>query len=170
MIGKQTKRIDSIVQDTLGLARSERTHPIQIDVKHFIVTLLEEDLFDVKHSIQLKISDSSLKFLFDEKQLRQVMINLVRNALRHNAPDSPYITINIHSQTNKIYIDVIDYGEGVSKRDISQLFKPFFSTEINGTGLGLYLSHSFCEANHAKLTYVEQKQGACFRIECPIIY
>ncbi|WP_171253573.1 sensor histidine kinase KdpD, partial [Acinetobacter baumannii] len=112
----------------------------------------------------------SLKFLFDEKQLRQVMINLVRNALRHNAPDSLYITINIHSQTNKIYIDVIDYGEGVSKRDISQLFKPFFSTEINGTGLGLYLSHSFCEANHAKLTYVEQKQGACFRIECPIIY
>ncbi|KAA5588559.1 histidine kinase, partial [Pseudomonas aeruginosa] len=62
MISKQTKRIDSIVQDTLGLARSERTHPIQIDVKHFIVTLLEEDLFDVKHSIQLKISDSSLKF------------------------------------------------------------------------------------------------------------
>lgn len=170
MISKQTKRIDSIVQDTLGLTRSERTHPIQIDVKHFIDTLLEEDLFDVKHSIQLKISDSSLKFLFDEKQLRQVMINLVRNALRHNAPDSPYITVNIHSQTNKIYIDVIDYGEGVSKRDISQLFKPFFSTEINGTGLGLYLSHSFCEANHAKLTYVEQKQGACFRIECPIIY
>lgn len=54
MIGKQTKRDDGIVQDTLGLARSERTHPIQIDVKHFIVTLLEEDFFDVKHSINLK--------------------------------------------------------------------------------------------------------------------
>ncbi|MEB3795724.1 MULTISPECIES: sensor histidine kinase [Acinetobacter] len=170
MIGKQAKRIDSIVQDTLGLARSERTHPIQIDLNHFITSLFEEDLSDVKHSIRLEISDNYLKFLFDEKQLRQVMINLVRNALRHNAPDSPDVTINIHSQTNKIYIDVIDYGEGVSKRDISQLFKPFFSTEINGTGLGLYLSHSFCEANHAKLTYVEQKQGACFRIECPIIY
>ncbi|MBJ9422116.1 PAS domain-containing protein [Acinetobacter oleivorans] len=170
MIGKQTKRIDSIVQDTLGLASSERTYPIQIELNNFIKTLLDEDLLDVKHSIQLKISDSSLKLLFDEKQLRQVLINLVRNALRHNAPDSPHILINIHSQTNKIYIDVIDYGEGVSKRDISQLFKPFFSTEINGTGLGLYLSHSFCEANHAKLTYVEQKQGACFRMECPIIY
>ncbi len=43
------------------------------------------------------------------------MINLVRNALRHNAPDSPNVTINIHSQANKIYIDVIDYGEGISK-------------------------------------------------------
>ncbi|MBJ8498832.1 PAS domain-containing protein [Acinetobacter oleivorans] len=170
MISKQTKRIDSIVQDTLGLASSERTYPIRIELNNFIKTLLDEDLLDVKHSIQLKISDSSLKLLFDEKQLRQVLINLVRNALRHNAPDSPHVLINIHSQTNKIYIDVIDYGEGVSKRDISQLFKPFFSTEINGTGLGLYLSHSFCEANHAKLTYVEQKQGACFRMECPIIY
>ncbi|MBI1450095.1 PAS domain-containing protein [Acinetobacter sp. AC1-2] len=170
MISKQTKRIDCIVQDTLGLASSERTYPIQIELNDFIKTLLDEDLLDVKHSIQLKISDSSLKLLFDEKQLRQVLINLVRNALRHNAPDSPHVLINIHSQTNKIYIDVIDYGEGVSKRDISQLFKPFFSTEINGTGLGLYLSHSFCEANHAKLTYVEQKQGACFQMECPIIY
>ncbi len=64
--------------------------------------------------------------------------------LRHNA--STHRTLRstfIHRQI-KIYIDVIDYGEGVSKRDISQLFKPFFSTEINGTGLGLYLSHSFC--------------------------
>ena len=130
MIGKQTKRIDSIVQDTLGLARSERTYPIRLELNDFIKTLLDEDLSDVKHAIQLKSSDLSLKLLFDEKQLRQVLINLVRNALRHNAPDSPYVLINIHSQTNKIYIDVIDYGEGVSKHDISQLFKPFLVPKL----------------------------------------
>ncbi|MCP5792834.1 hypothetical protein NL312_28355, partial [Klebsiella pneumoniae] len=71
MISKQTKRIDSIVQDTLGLARSERTHPIQIELNDFIKTLLDEDLSDVKHAIQLKSFDLSLKLLFDEKQLRQ---------------------------------------------------------------------------------------------------
>lgn len=49
------------------------------------------------------------------------------------------------------------------------LFQPFFTTEITGTGLGLYLSHSFCEANQAKLSYVAQKQGACFQIECPAV-
>ncbi|MFI7968626.1 histidine kinase dimerization/phospho-acceptor domain-containing protein, partial [Acinetobacter baumannii] len=54
MIGKQTKRIDSIVQDTLGLARSERTYPIQIKLNDFLKTLLDEDLSDVKHTIQLK--------------------------------------------------------------------------------------------------------------------
>ncbi|MFW2044480.1 ATP-binding protein, partial [Acinetobacter sp. ULE_I053] len=60
---------------------------------------------------------------------------------------------------------------GVTKQDLSQLFQPFFSTEINGTGLGLYISQTICEANQAKLIYVEQKQqGACFRIECPLMY
>ena len=54
----------------------------------------------------------------------------------------------------------------MASKNISSLFQPFFSTEITGTGLGLYLSHSFCEANQAKLDYVEQEQGACFRIEC----
>ena len=60
-----------------------------------------------------------------------------------------------------------DFGLGVAEHDRSALFQPFFSTEITGTGLGLYLAHSFCEANQAQLTYVEQKeQGACFRVSC----
>ena len=105
---------------------------------------------------------------FDDSQLRQVLINLIRNALRHNDPNSEYILVNVFKNEHQLCIDVIDYGEGVTKQDLSQLFQPFFSTEINGTGLGLYLSHSICEANQAKLIYVEQKkQGACFRIECP---
>lgn len=64
---------------------------------------------------------------------------------------------------------MIDFGQGITHQNLAQLFQPFFTTEINGTGLGLYLSQSICEANQAKLIYIEQKkqQGACFRIECP---
>ena len=90
--------------------------------------------------------------------------------MRHNAADAEHIEVQVHLKEGRTCIDVIDFGTGVAKRDISQLFKPFFSTEIKGTGLGLYLSHSFCEANHAKLTYVERQQGACFRIECSKIH
>jgi two-component system sensor histidine kinase PilS (NtrC family) len=126
-------------------------------------------LADAKQKIKLTLSDR-IHILFDEKQLRQVLINLIRNALRHNAADAEYIEINVDLKEGRTCIDVIDFGTGVAKRDISQLFKPFFSTEIKGTGLGLYLSHTFCEANHAKLTYVERQQGACFRIECSKIH
>lgn len=103
---------------------------------------------------------------FDPKQLTQVLINLIRNALRHNDPDVDQIVLSVRMVQAEVFIDVIDFGNGIEKRDISQLFKPFFSTEIKGTGLGLYLSHSLCEANHAKLSYVEQQKGACFRIQC----
>lgn len=168
MIRKQAKRIDRIVEDTLAMARNKPTEPQNIHLVEFFESLFEEDLVDVKHMIQLELSEN-IQILFDDKQLRQVLINLVRNALRHNASDIPYIEIKVHAEETKVRIDVIDFGLGVAKRDLSQLFKPFFSTEIKGTGLGLYLSHSFCEANHAKLTYVERQQGACFRIECSII-
>lgn len=169
MISKQAKRIDNIVQDTLAMARNKPTEPQIIELSPFLESLLNEDLADAKHRIQLKQTEQ-LSILFDEKQLRQVLINLIRNALRHNSTDAPYIEVEVQLKDGRSCIDVIDFGTGVSKRDISQLFKPFFSTEIKGTGLGLYLSHTFCEANHAKLTYIERQQGACFRIECSKIH
>ncbi|KXZ72471.1 sensor histidine kinase [Acinetobacter venetianus] len=169
MIRKQAKRIDSIIQDTLGMARNKPTEPQIIHLEEFFTSLLNEDLADAKDQIQLNLLEP-VNILFDEKQLRQVMINLIRNALRHNAENAEFIQINIDLNNGRTRIDVVDFGTGVAKRDISQLFKPFFSTEIKGTGLGLYLSHTFCEANHAKLTYVEQQQGACFRIECSKIH
>lgn len=167
MIGRQAERINKIIRDTLNMAGNGPTDPSVIRLSSFLPQLLQEDLADLGQAVQVEI-EQELQIYFDELQLRQVLINLIRNAVRHNAPDRPYILVRLHGSEERGWIDVIDFGEGVKKRDISHLFKPFFSTEINGTGLGLYLSHSFCEANHAKLTYVEQEQGACFRIECPI--
>lgn len=57
----------------------------------------------------------NLTILFDEKQLRQVLINLIRNAIRHNAPEAEYIEVNIHLNDGRIRIDVIDFGTGVAK-------------------------------------------------------
>ena len=169
MISKQAKRIDNIIKDTLDMAKNKKTQTTRIHLLSFIQDLLQQDLSDVQHLIQFNIP-ASFQLQFDESQLRQVMINLIRNAIRHNAKDAEFILIQAERQNDIIQIDVIDFGEGIDQAVLSQLFTPFFSTEINGTGLGLYLSQSICEANQAKLSYVEQKkQGACFRIECAFI-
>ena len=169
MIAKQAKRIDHIISDTLDMAKNKQTFAYKINLHLFMQKLIEQDLSDVKSQIQLNIQ-AQLHTYFDESQLSRVLINLVRNAIRHNAADADFIQINLYQQAQMIYIDVIDFGYDVKKGDLQQLFQPFFSTEKTGTGLGLYLSHSICEANQAKLSYVEQKQqGACFRIECPIL-
>ncbi|MGQ9374852.1 sensor histidine kinase [Acinetobacter tandoii] len=165
MISKQTKRIDKIVQDTLSMVRNQTTQPITIQLDHFIPLFIQEDLPDLKTKILCHIAPQ-LSLNFDEAQFRQVLINLIRNAIRHNSPERSTIELHCYTQDKNIHIDVCDFGEGVAIQDQAHLFQPFFSTAITGTGLGLYLSHSFCEANQALLSYVEQQQGACFRIQC----
>lgn len=169
MISKQAKRIDNIIRDTLDMAKNRKTISTIIPLKKCIEECLAQDLSDVQNHVKIEI-DPQLSIRFDEFQLRQVLINLVRNAIRHNTPDIEQILIHAYLHNAIIHIDVIDYGPGIEQQNQSQLFQPFFSTEINGTGLGLYLSQSICEANQAKLSYVEQKkQGACFRVECQLI-
>ena len=164
MISKQATRIDKIIHDTLSMVKNKQTTPVAIQLNQFLPQFIQEDLPDAASQIQLTLTEQ-LSILFDESQFRQVLINLIRNAIRHNTSHQP-IEITVYPQAAYIYVDVRDFGAGVASQDLLNLFQPFFSTEINGTGLGLYLSHSFCEANQAKLSYVEQKQGACFRMKC----
>ena len=166
MISKQAKRIDSIIQDTLNMVKNKETHAVLLRLNDFIPLLLQEDLADIQHKIQLHMQQGCCIY-FDEAQLRQVLINLIRNAVRHNDPEAPHIELNIYPHEQKMRLDVRDFGQGVAVQHQASLFQPFFSTEITGTGLGLYLARSFCEANQAQLTYAEQQRGACFRLTCP---
>lgn len=165
MIRKQASRIDRIIQDTLNMVKNKEMHPVLIHLEQFLPLFIREDLADIADQIRLQI-DMPISIQFDEAQLRQVLINLIRNAIRHNDPESQHIEVNVQPYEHKVWINVRDFGAGVSIHDQASLFKPFFSTSINGTGLGLYLSHSFCEANQAQLNYIQQEQGACFRISC----
>ena len=58
----------------------------------------------------------------------------------------------------------MDDGPGVAPALRAQLFEPFFTTAAGGTGLGLYIAREVCEANNAKLDYVDAPQGACFTV------
>ncbi len=80
-------------------------------------------------------------------------------------PHMQPIEITVYPQATDIYIDVRDFGAGVANQDLHQLFQPFFSTEINGTGLGLYLSHSFCEANQAQADLCRTRTRRMFQDE-----
>lgn len=168
MIQKQTHRINHIIQQTLDMAKNKKTTISDIQLEVFFKDLFINDLVDVKNKIALSLPQNYV-IQFDDSQLRQVLINLIRNAIRHNSHDADFIQILVHTEAQHLFIDVIDFGQGITHQNLAQLFQPFFTTEINGTGLGLYLSQSICEANQAKLIYIEQKkqQGACFRIECP---
>jgi two-component system sensor histidine kinase PilS (NtrC family) len=101
-----------------------------------------------------------------------VLVNLIDNGLRHGlkvTPDaSVFICLAETKDKNQAYIDILDQGNGISDENSHHLFEPFFTTESQGTGLGLYLSRELCEANQAQLEYLDPKMDKS-EWQCPAL-
>lgn len=165
MIFKQTKRVNQIIEDVLKLSRQQKPNRILIEPKTWLKNFIAENF--ASHDVFLHChSDNG--FMFDPYQLEQVLTNLINNGLRFSSKAHPhaYVTLEVNDMGRYLHIDVIDEGTGVSPNDLQYLFNPFFTTDHQGTGLGLYLSQAFCQANHADLQYVPNHQHTCFRIIC----
>lgn len=166
VISRQTGRINKIVESTLSLAKYRDFTPAAIHLPEVIESLFMEDLADVQDQINIA-HVPHVCIYFDEDHLRQVLVNLVRNAVRHNDFNvSTHVVIRFHVEKEFIEIDVIDFGSGVRSDMVNSLFEPFITTEVNGTGLGLHLSKNLCEVNKADLKYVADEGGVCFRLSC----
>jgi two-component system sensor histidine kinase PilS (NtrC family) len=168
IISGNVQRLDRIVQEILDLSRRDRAQPESIDPNAFLAN------FSKQFASTEKVGDDSLDVQvrttyrpwFDRQHLDQVLWNLVRNAWRHGRrlPGSVRVVLAASAAPGRLTLDVIDDGPGVSREVQAHLFEPFFTTEAQGTGLGLYIARELCEANGARLEYVEIPTGAQFRI------
>lgn len=166
MIQRQTKRLDLIIENILQMSRRKPISPQQLLLQDWIPALIQENLPQLHTYIEPRIQPG-LSVWFDPLQLQHILVNLLQNAVHHSKKihDHPVVRILAsQDEQQQVILDVMDSGPGLSASVIKTLFEPFFTTEPNGTGLGLYLSKSFCEANDAQLLYVPQTRGACFRI------
>ncbi len=170
IIHQQCLRTNGIVESVLGLARRERAKPEHLDLvsiaRHFIEDyrmIVPEDNAQLRVTTEL----SQLPAMFDPRHLQQILTALVNNAVRygHVPGEKPRIAIHLEEEGDAPVVSVLDRGPGIPDAVASQLFRPFFTTSENGTGLGLYIAHELCRANEARLDYVSVPGGgACFRI------
>jgi two-component system sensor histidine kinase PilS (NtrC family) len=198
IIQRHSQRVNQIIENTLQLSR--RSEP---SIENILITpWLEKIIYDFEVQTRHKSEDQrifvlsnnkDLSALFDPNQMEQVIINLIENAIHHGEKQlndlCVFIFIGETKDQNQVFIDVIDQGAGISSENIEHLFEPFFTTESQGTGLGLYLSREICEANQAQLEFLDpytnyaqwqtppstenpviqklndtRKFGACFRV------
>ena len=169
MIFSQTKRVNRIIEDVLKLSRQQTANQQTIILADWMPVFL--DNYFKGHDVFLHIITQPT-ISFDIHQLEQVLINLINNGLRYSSYAHPhaFVEIEIYCADNDVIIDVLDGGTGVNVDDLISLFNPFFTTEQSGTGLGLYLSQAFCEANQARLLYVPEHQKTCFRLIFPAVH
>src|SRR6185312_958668 len=106
--------------------------------------------------------------LFDEGQLRQALLNLLRNA-REAMPAGGPIDVTVAAEGMSVVIDVDDRGGGVPEDIRARVFDPFFSTKGEGTGLGLAITRHIVEAHGGGVICQPRDGGGTrFRIALPI--
>ncbi|GAA4401639.1 sensor histidine kinase [Quisquiliibacterium transsilvanicum] len=156
IVETNTVRIDRVVEDVLAIARRERPSVEPLELARFLEVLIPEIVVMTgtdRRRIEVALS-ANAPILFDPGQLRQVLVNLIGNALRY-ASDAPG-AVRIQwrrDPADRLELRVSDDGPGLAPGMIEHVFEPFFTTESRGTGLGLYLAREFCAANGAALRY-----------------
>jgi two-component system sensor histidine kinase PilS (NtrC family) len=113
-------------------------------------------------------ADEDLEVRADPQQLRQIVWNLVENALRHGGSDDAGEPIEIRCGrmpgSSRPYLEVADRGPGVAPENVDRIFEPFYSGG-RGTGLGLFLARELALANGATLLYeLRPGGGSIFRL------
>lgn len=167
MIENHVNRVDAIINDVLYLSRrptgNVERRPLREVLEEIRARWLEQG--DSEDNLLVRENAPGVEIRFDMLQLTQVLDNLIGNA-RHHGGESTRITLEVglHEATGLPRLRVLDNGPGVPEAVRAQLFEPFFTTEQNGTGLGLFVCRELCEANQARLDYEAGHEGACFVI------
>ncbi len=95
----------------------------------------------------------------DIRQIRQVLVNLGRNAIEACPAQGGEVEISCVIGAREVVMTVVDNGGGISEEDLGHLFDPFFTRKEGGTGLGLALSHKIVAAHGGELTVVNRERG-----------
>ena len=166
MIFAQTKRVDRIIEDVLKLSRQQQPQRQTIDFNQWMPQFLDNHFRNDNVSLQV---NTDIIIQFDTHQLEQILINLINNGLRYSsrAHTQADVIVEIYDVQDDVIVNILDTGVGVDTTTLEHLFEPFFTTDKAGTGLGLYLSQAFSEANYAQLIYVPEHIKTCFRLIIP---
>jgi two-component system NtrC family sensor kinase len=171
-VSREVDRLTEITEEYLRLARLPAPALKKEDLNQVLRGVLDFSREELERSnvrVDPSFTEEPVFAQADEGQLRQVLLNLVRNGREAMAPmGGGKLTLSTRANNGHVEIEVSDTGPGLTEEAQSRLFEPFFSTKPGGTGLGLSLSRQIVQAHGGKLE-VERAEaaGARFRITLP---
>jgi two-component system sensor histidine kinase PilS (NtrC family) len=169
IIEDNTQRLNTLVEDVLAMSRRDRATPEPIDLPGYVESFLQQ--FEAREAVPagrivLEVVGEPLTWM-DSGHLEQILWNLLRNAWRYCSKLPASVRVKVFASEQRAVIDISNDGPGVPVDIQQRLFEPFYTTEKKGTGLGLFIARELAEANHASLRYVDNPEGAQFRLTCP---
>lgn len=171
-VREETLRVRSIVRSLLDFARQtpprlESTDPRT--VLDSVLPLVRKRAAVTGVEIHQVHAPRPLPIVVDESQLKQVLINLLTNAI-DATPNGGDIFVGTERQDDEVVITVRDTGPGIAPEHRDRIFEPFFTTKsaVSGTGLGLSVSLGIVERHGGKIkVHSEPGNGATFAVHLP---
>lgn len=180
-IESESRRMGLLVEDLLLLARLDAQRPLErrrVD----LLTLATDAVHDAQsiapeRTVSMEVFDGpgTPEVLGDDARLRQVLGNLVANALQHT-PETAGITVRVGTDGDNAVLEVCDEGPGMSQEDARRVFERFYRADVSrtrasgGTGLGLSIVDSLVYAHGGTVRVVTAPgQGCRFTVSLPRI-
>jgi two-component system, OmpR family, sensor kinase len=178
-IESEASRMGLLVDDLLLLARLDVQRPLEhqrVDMLALASDAVHDArAIDPRRTITMEVFDGpgTPEVVGDEPRIRQVLSNLVVNALQHT-PSTADVTVRVGTEGDDAVLEVADTGPGMTPQDASRVFERFYRTDSSrarasgGTGLGLSIVDSLVRA-HGGAVGVTTAPGAgcCFRVTLP---
>ncbi len=165
------ERLNSLLEELIDISRIE-SGEMKLRVRYFdIVPMLETTVTELQNyaeqrSVSLVLdlpAETELNVFGDKERLRQVMVNLIENAIKYSEPKDS-VTVQCRSGKDDVTISVKDTGIGIAPQHISRIFERFYrvdkdrSRDVGGSGLGLAIVKHIIEA-HNQTIRVESQVG-----------
>ncbi len=160
-IVREVDRLAAITEEYLRFARLPKPQMARADLNDLVRDLLEfvrPELDAAGVQVDQRLSPELPRVLADAGQLRQLLLNLVRNA-REAMPGGGIVRIATRGSDGSVEIEVRDNGPGIPPERLQRIFDPFFTTKERGTGLGLALAQEVAQEHGGQLT-CESAPGA----------
>ncbi|MBC8016340.1 MAG: PAS domain S-box protein [Sporomusaceae bacterium] len=163
---EELDRANAIITEFLSLA-NERLSCRRLQNMNEIVKslrpLIEADAIVANKYIKVELAEIP-ELLLDEKEIRQLILNLVRNGLDAMSPGD-YLLIRTSMEGDKVVLSIKDQGMGIDPKVIEKIGTPFFTTKEQGTGLGLAICYRIAVRHHAAINVESSNKGTTFFIK-----
>ena len=170
-ITREVQRLEHLSEEYLRVARLPQPRMEQEDVAtavREIVSFAKPEMDRAGLKLEIEVADDLPPALFDEGQIRQALLNVMRNA-REAMPDGGTIDVYVKADGMSVVIGVDDRGSGIPEDVRTRIFDPFFSTKGEGTGLGLAITRQIVEAHGGSIACdAREGGGTSFKILLPI--
>lgn len=173
---EEIDRANEIIYEFLNAAKPQQNKKQIIEVDKLvkdIVMLYESETILRNIELEMYLDDVKAQLYIDIKQIKQVLVNLIKNAIeaidQNSNKENGLIRIQSIIQEDSVILRIEDNGIGMDNETIEKLFVPFFSTKDEGTGIGLTVCKKIIE-DHAGTIHVTSTPylGTSFVIQLPI--